>query len=274
MNRTIVCLASFLALICCALPIQAQQAAATTSAVSNPDAPVSCTHLFTVNPSSSNAFMQYCVTDNGNISSIETPFGHFHLSGQGEGYGICQESPATEYHDYAIGGATSNWGAAHIVSVSKSVIKISRSTGDGNWTLMQTISKVAATGSIKIVMALTNNQTVDKVAYLVRFADVDPDERQISNALGGGSLQSAFALHNTPGDPFHYGLQLQNAGQRSGYQEGFVQRVATGPNACAFAFNADVSGIAGNIDISLVYAYVGPVPAHQTVTVTLNYRGL
>jgi hypothetical protein len=72
----------------------------------------------------------------------------------------------------------------------------------------------------------------------------------------------------------HYGLQLENAGKWSGYQQGFVQNGPGGPNPCAFAFNADPYGLVENADSSLVYAYAGVVPAHKTVAVTLNYRGL
>jgi hypothetical protein len=229
--------------------------------------PAACPHLFTAGKSNSNAYLQYCVTDNGNISSIQTPFGHFHLGAYGEGYGLCQESPATEYHDY-ISDASNNWAAAQILSSGGSAIKISRTTADGNWTLVQTISKVASYGSIKIVMALTNNQSVDKVAYLVRFADVDPDE-SLGFDLAGGSLQSAFAWSYWPG---RYGLQLQNMGRWSGYQQGFVQYVPNGPNACDFA-HYDNGGFQLGDPFSLEYVYADTVPAHKTLTVTMNYRG-
>lgn len=64
-----------------------------TQKVSEAQPPASCTHLFTSGKSSSNTFVQYCVADDGMITSIQTPFGHYHLGDQGEGYGFCQESP-------------------------------------------------------------------------------------------------------------------------------------------------------------------------------------
>ena len=251
--------------------LAASPTATITQAAPSGAAPDLCSHLFKVGNSSSSLQLQYCVTANGNISSIETPFGHFHLGAQGEGYGLCQESPATEYHDYIV--IASGWGAAQIVSATSNAIKISRSTADGNWTLVQTISKVAATASIKIVMALTNNQSVDKVAYLVRFADVDPDGKQSTDIASGSSFQSAFAWQ-VMFDTLHYGLRLENAGKWSGYQQGFVQSGPGGPNPCAFAFNALPYGYGGAFDSSLVYAYAGVVPAHKTVSVTLNYHGM
>jgi hypothetical protein len=233
-----------------------------------------CTHLFTAGASTSNGFIQYCVTDNGNISSIQTPFGHFHLGAQGEGYGVCQESPATEYHDY-ISDASANWGTAQLVSLTSTAIKISRTTADGNWTLVQTITKVPATGAIKIVMVLTNNQAVAKVAYLVRFADVDPDGYRVHDVVAGASLQSAFSWSAySQNSPYFYGLQLQNTGAWNAYQQGFVQPIPNGPNACAFAYNASISGAVLNFgDSSILYAYVGTVAAHKSMTVTMNYRG-
>src|SRR5258706_3784003 len=73
-----------------------------------PNAP--CPYQFTVGKTNSNTYIQYCVTDNGNLSSIETPFGHPMLAPDGEGYGLCQESPAVEYHDYI--GSSSGWNPA------------------------------------------------------------------------------------------------------------------------------------------------------------------
>lgn len=252
-----------------------QAAAAQLISNSSSDAPDACPHLFTAGTSSSSTFIQYCVTDVGAITSIQTPFGHFHIGAGGEGYGLCQESPAVEYHDYAATWST-NWNFPQILTLNGSLIKISRTTSDGNWTLVQTISKVAATGSIKIVMALTNNQSVDKVAYLVRFADAEPDGHKIDHYAMGAGFQSAFAWSKLD---FHYGLQLENTGKWTAYQQGFIQSISSGPNACAFAFNS-VSTSAfisddfmGRSDGSILYTYADTVPAHGTKTVTMTYRG-
>jgi len=244
-----------------------------TQTVSEVQISASCTHLFTSGKSNSNAFLQYCVADDGLITSIQAPFGHHHLGDQGEGYGFCQESPAVEYHDYAAGDS-GNWNPPQVMGVNGSSIKISRSTSDGNWTLAQTISKVPLTGSIKVVMALTNHQSVAKVAYLVRFAHVNPDGS--NGYVTGSSIQSAFAWNAfSAKHSLYYGLQLENAGQWSGYQQAFIQGTTAGPNACAFAFNALPHGLwqAPHGDTSFLYAYVDTVPAHGTKTVTLTYRG-
>jgi hypothetical protein len=249
-----------------------QRQTATAQVAPNPDAPDFCSHQFTVG--SGNNSLQYCVSDNGNITALETPFGHTMIGAGGEGYGLCQESPATEYHDYA-SSISSNWNAAQILSKSGSTIKISRTTSDGNWTLVQTITKVAASTSIKVVMGLTNNQSVDKVAYLLRFADIDPDGDATQSSLAGGSVQSAWSWDFTT-NAWHRGLQLLNSTKSPfGYQQGFAYGLNSGPNACAFAFNANPNGVAGGggANTSISYAYAGPVAAHQTLTVTMTYRG-
>jgi len=234
----------------------------------------SCPHVFSIGDASSNTFFQYCVNDRGNITQVETPLAHFHIGGQGEGYGVCQQdpTPGTAYYDY-LNFDSGNWQAPQILSAGASSIKISRTTTDGNWTLVHTISKVAPTHSIKLVMALTNNQPLAKVAYIVRFADVNPDGQQTTHAVSGAGVQGAFAWNEDFDVPFHYGLQLENTGKWSGFQQAYLQGIPNPPNPCAFAGNAERSPLLEGQDSSLVYAYVGSVGAHKTATVTLSYRG-
>jgi len=232
-----------------------------------------CDHLFAAN-STSNAFIRYCVSDRGTITSIETPAGHFHIGAQGEGYGFCQQDPVpgTAYYDF-LNVNSGNLNPPTILNVNESSIKISRSTSDGNWTLVQTITKDATTGSAKIEMALSNHQAVDKVAYLMRFVDADPDSVQIFGAAAGASLQSAFAWNFAVGDgSLNPGLVLENAGAWTQFQHGYVRLEPDPPNPCDFANHADEFGFNRNSDTSLVYAYVGTVKAHRTATVNLRYR--
>ena len=146
---------------------------AQTTSIS-PLATTTCSYTFA--SGSNNSYLSYCVTANGNIPQITTPFGHSHLGSGGEGYGICNESPATEYHDYATGDS-GNWASARVVSKTSTSVKIARFISDGNWTLTQTITQVANTSSITIVMALKNNQAVSRVVYLVCYADVNGDSQ-------------------------------------------------------------------------------------------------
>jgi hypothetical protein len=123
-------------------------------------------------------------------------------------------------------------------------------------------------------MALKNNQSTDKVVYLVRFADAEPFIHNI-NVLWMGGLNSAL-MRTDQSDP-NYGLQLSNAGGFPfSYWQGFAQNINTGPNACAFAFNeaGTHNFIDGETRGSIEMAYVGTVGAGLTKTVTLTYRGL
>lgn len=241
------------------------------SAELNGKSPDSCPHLFSVG--NGNTYLQYCVSDNGNITSIQTPFGHFHSGTQGEGYGLCQESPLVEYHDYGVSDS-GNWQSPQILSLTKSGIKISRTTSDGRWTLVQTISKVAANSSIKVVMALTNNIRSDQVAYLLRFADLDPNGIQLYVALAGAAFESVSAWDGTS-DSAHYGLQLQTTAKSPfGYQQGFARQIPDGPDACNFAADSNSSGLIDHGNPSIAYVYAGLVPSLQTLTVTLSYHAL
>jgi hypothetical protein len=255
MTRTSFLTICLLAICCVVLP---QQAAAITS----------CSYYFT--SGNGNTYLYYCVTENGNIPEILTYFGIPNIGGYGEGYGICNESPAQNYTDYGTSD-TGNWNAATLVSKTGSSVKIARTTSDGHWTLTQTITKVPTTSSITIVMALTNNQSVDKVAYLVRYADVNADGFAF-NALGA-TLNSAFAWSYGNGASPLFGFELQNVGTpQFGYFQAFAQTQPGGPNACAFAYN-DSGGFYKGYG-SVVMAYVTSVPAHGTKTATMTYRGL
>jgi len=260
MTRISVCLTVSLLLVCCALP-----AHATTT----------CSYDFTIG--SGNTFLSYCVTVNGNILEIQTPFGQNMMGANGEGYGICDQNVGpTNYTDYGVSD-TGNWGTATVLSHSLTSVKIARTTADGHWTLTQTITKVPATFSIKVVMALKNNQGVSDVAYLVRFADAEPVSTLYQPIYLGG-LNSALA--RTLQDDPNYGLQLSNVGvPQFNYWQGFAQGVNTGPNACAFAFNE--AGGQGGLNFqfnsgpgSIEMAYVDTIGAGKTKTVTLSYHGL
>lgn len=234
-------------------------------------ATTTCSYNFTVR--STHSFLRYCVTENGNIQAIETPAGHRHLGQSGEGYGVCQESPAIEYHDYATEDS-GNWNPAVMVSHTSSSVKIARTTSDGHWTLTQTISKSSGPPSIKVVMALKNNRDVAATAYLVRYADVAPDGIVVSHM--GATANMAFGFYHDPDDPPpRYGLLLENAGKQTfGYWQSLYQDGGVGPNPCAWAFRGRQGFGEYVIFGGLIMAYAGPVPALGTKTATMIYRGM
>jgi hypothetical protein len=139
-----------------------------------------------------------CVTANGNITQLETPQFHEHIAAGifGEGYGICDATSGTEYFDYADFGDSANWGPPTLVTQSATLVKIVRTTADGAWTLTQNVTMVpGASPTVKIAMALKNNTTIDRIAFLMRYADVDANSSFI-NSLGATS-NSAFGWDPT-----------------------------------------------------------------------------
>lgn len=260
MFRSIVCLIVFLVLIGCALPTRAQR-------VPTP-ATLACSYFFI--SGNNNTYLNYCVTANGNIAQLQTPLGENYFS-MGEGYGLCNESPAVEYYDYAYEDS-GNWNSATLVSQTATSVQIARTTNDGNWTLTQTITQVAATSSIKIAMKLKNNTSTSRVAYLIRYSALSP--------RGGGQLyfsatqNSSFTWWAQVGQPGQlFGLMLQTVGTPpSSYSNGFAQNTFDGPNACAFAFNSPGGAFQG-VGSSLM-AYVVSVPANKSKTFTVSYKGM
>ena len=195
----------------------------------------------------------------------------------GEGYGLCQESPAVQYYDYAVGDS-GNWNSPQILSLTK---KLNQNLPNNE--------RFSLDHSADHLEGLCHrlHQSCD-VSYqqhtrglgrvFVRFADVDPDGAHGMSETTGASLQSAWSWDSVSSNTFHYGLQLLNAAKSPfGYQQGFAQYGASGPNACNFAGNSAPAGVIFAIhddNDSIVYAYVGLVGAGQTQTVTLNYRAM
>jgi hypothetical protein len=257
MFRTATCLTLFHILLGGLLTIQAQQA------------PSASTCSFTFESGANSTFLKFCVSANGNIVQLETPAGHLHFLVSAEGYGLCNETPVIAYWDYADDGDSANWNPATVVSQTASSVKIARTTGDGIWTLTQTYTLDPKTPSVKIVMALKNNTSVPRVAYLVRWGDVDPDSEVHANF--GATRNAALAWKfSTPG----YGLMLQNARtSQFGFTNGYAIFGEDGPNPCDFAGLASDHIIEGGHG-SPVLAYVDTVPAKKTKTATMNYKGM
>lgn len=176
------------------------------------------TGYWTFTSGSGNTYLSYCVTPNGNITYLETPHGYAQINHtyaallDGEGYGLCDANVPTQYYDYAYGDS-GNWGATSLVSQTATSMKFTRNTSDGFWTLTQTITQVAGSSSVKVVMTLKNNTAVGRTAYLVRYADINADN--FNSNFGSGTGSGAFIWNNSP-DPAalsqRYGLALQNVG--------------------------------------------------------------
>jgi hypothetical protein len=239
-----------------------------------PAKPETASCSFTFASGTGDTYLQYCVTANGNITQLQTPAGQELINRGitvGEGYGVCNESPATAYYDYAGWGDSGNWNAPQVLSHTATSVKIARTTSDGIWTLTQTITQDKTTPAVKVTMALKNNTAATRKAYLVRYADVDAGGDWAANNFDS-TANSAFGWGSTTGNLDGWGLMLKNLGARWSYVNGFGQPSFQPPNPCAFAFNW--IGLVTNTDGSIVLAYADNIAGGKTKTATMVYRGM
>ena len=255
-----------------AAAITAQKAAAEAASRSL-TATSTCSYNFT--SGTNNTFLKYCVTVNGNIPQLMTPFNREHIAvgSAGEGYGVCDNTGAVAYFDYADYGDSGNWGAPTLVSQTATSVKITRSTGDGVWTLTQTITQVASTQSVRVIMALKNNTAVPRSFFLMRFADVDVSGTASNNF--DATANSAFGWNSAFSSTPDYGLMVQNVGNPIGLANTipFVQKVAFPPNPCLPGAQIAFGPLTAT-DGSMLMYYEGTVPQKGSRTVTMNYKGM
>jgi len=232
-----------------------------------------CSYNFT--SGTNNTFLKYCVTVNGNISQLMTPFNREHIAvgSAGEGYGVCDNTGAVAYFDYADYGDSGNWGAPTLVSQTVTSVKITRTTGDGVWTLTQTITQTASTQSVRVIMALKNNTAVPRSFFLMRFADVDVSGTASNNF--DATANSAFGWNSAFSSTPDYGLMVQNVGNPMGLANTipFVQKVAFPPNPCVPGAQIAFGPLTAT-DGSMLMYYEGTVPQKGSRTVTMNYKGM
>jgi hypothetical protein len=251
-----------------------QNADAAIAQAGAPPQAATSTCSFTFTSGSNVTALQFCVTANGNIAQLATPFAREHIAvgTVGEGYAICDVNASVGYEDYADFGDTGNWGPATVASQSATSVKIVRSTSDGNFTLTQTITQVASNQSVKIVMALKNNTSADRAIMLHRYADVDVSFSTNNNF--DATATSAFGWNPALGVNPPFGLMIQNAANTVGLTPvPFVQNVGSGPVACVPGSHAIFGGITAT-DGSIVMSYNGTIPKKATRTVTMIYKGL
>lgn len=250
----------------------ASQTSAAQAASPSPFATSNCTYTFS--SGTNNTSLQFCVTVNGNIAQLATPLAREHIAVGtiGEGYAICDVNAGVGYNDYADFGDSGNWGPPTLVNQTATAVKIVRSTSDGIWTLTQTITQVAATQSVKVVMALKNNTAIARPVFLVRYADVDVSGTTSNNF--DATDNSAFGWNSAGSSTPPFGLMVQNVGNTVGLTWiPFVQNTGAGPLPCVPGAHL-VFGPITATDGSVVMYYEGTVPKNGMRTVTMNYKGM
>jgi hypothetical protein len=211
----------------------------------------------------------YCLTGNGNIVQFASPSDfEFIKSGVvSEGYGICDFTPATPlpYFDYAHADS-GNWGPTTVTTPSATSKRFVRTTSDGIWQLTQTITQIKATnstvGSAKVVMALKNLTGIDRVVYLIRYADVDAGSSDSDNTFIWG-INSAYGV----GREISYGLGL-TTNTFTFPHTAFTQNEFDGPAPCSVFTNMNGQPFTGDGSIGHLFAIEVLHGATRTVTVT------
>jgi len=242
-----------------------------------------CTYSFTTGTGST--YMNYCITVNGTFVNFQSPAGVELLdhTSQWEGYGICDNSPATpvSYYDYNYADS-GNWEAPVLVTSTSSEVKIKRTTSDGLWTLTNTITRETGPPPYaKVVMALKNNSSVTKLIFLLRYAAMVPDH---AGTAGNwyenydASDNSAWGYNSVADSAQNgsdvYGLMLQNVDTPSPSSAviewyGFPEAYSEGPDPCD-PLKEDI-GTLTYYEGSAAMLYIAEMSKEQTLTVTDKY---
>ena len=236
------------------------------------------TCAFTFKSGAGHGLTQYCVTANGNIAQFSAVSGNglpaemlSAFSPATEGYGLCDTNSVTAYWDYA-SNASSNWNAATAVATANSV-KITRTTADGIWQLVQTITKIPGSrtsyGAAKIVMAITNLSATDRLILFNRHAhiqadgtpnDFDVTQTTVSGLFPGGNngLSSTANFVTTAFD----------------FQFAFVMTVPGGPTPCTPFANQGAQQAFFQGDGAAEQVFDLDILPGKTKTVTVTYKAI
>jgi hypothetical protein len=140
--------------------------------------PADTTCAFNLSSGSGHGLTTYCVTNNGNIAQFAANGTEFINTGGPviEGYGMCDATnpPFVNYFDYAYSDS-GNWNAA-TATITGTTVKVTRTTADGIWQLVQTITEMKGSpmsyGSARITTAIKNLSTIERFPVVFRYAQV------------------------------------------------------------------------------------------------------
>jgi hypothetical protein len=218
----------------------------------------------------------FCVTQNGNVLSLESPAGaeHIRVGVFMEGYTICDHTLGLRYWDLGAFSPNGDFQAPVITEPNGAntlPLTITRTTWDFIYTLKQTFSRNVQDRSVIVTMALTNNDitfTGNRSVSFWRAADFDIDGSFFN--WGGATKDSAFAWNNVALlSPGGHGGALTSLSLAVPHTAGVVA-FGVGDPACP-----DFSD-SGWPRIDDVVAYVGHdftiTGKHQTKTATVKLR--
>ena len=167
----------------------------------------SCQSTFT--SFAGNSYLSFCVSGNGNVSTLESPKTFSQIFLGGEGYGICDMTKQVSYDDWGVYGDSNNWFDSVLTQPNGPntfPLTITRSTLDGAWTLKQVFSRNSSAPSVTIKMTLKNNSSASKSVELARFADIDADGTSDGDSFDYNRLSSWGSQHSALG----HGLMMHS----------------------------------------------------------------
>ena len=146
--------------------------------------PLADTCFSTYSSGSGPSYFKWCVSQNGNIVSIESPKGMEHIHGAHiqEGYAVCDSytDPMLAYWDFADGGS-SGWNAPTVIQPNGPntfPLTIERTTTDGMFQLNQVFSQNASEKIVTIKMTVDERGCIGTCGagvFVFRFANIDAD---------------------------------------------------------------------------------------------------
>jgi len=220
----------------------------------------------------------FCVTQNGNISSFIFPAGFSQLFT--DGYGVCDlTTSAVSYYDDG-DQDSGNW-LNPIVSEPHGPntfpLTITRTTSDGIWTVKQVFSRNTADAYVKVVITWTNNTAAGKLAYFSRYVDIDADNNVTSPSLNffDGSANAGWGY--APSTNTSHGLTVrsnQSDNNFQGFVTSFSDSLGGNHDPCNFVSNSTPS----QGDQAVMYVWIPTaqgtfiVQPHAKITQTLEYR--
>ena len=215
---------------------------------------------------SGDTFLKVCITENGNISWIESPAGAVHLKAR-EGYAVCSYDVAFTVHGFDVNMAAEGWGPS-IVSDNKRII--TRTSLDGLIELKQTFTIVPAERGVDVKMDLKNlSPTTLPGLMLARYFDGDING-QTSNEYShtGDTIwgRSSDGLLLTPAPVANVYTYLVSAPYSDWNPFGATKQLARG---CEVSLAP--SGVTGDYVGGLI-ATLGAVKPGKTKSLTLHYR--
>ena len=214
-----------------------------------------------------------CETVNGNMVKFTSPASIQNIGGAIEGYGVCDYTNQLRYYDWGGGGNSAGKGSGFLgwqtpKLISSSPLKISRTTIDGELTLMQLFTRTNSDYILKITMTLVNHGAA-KTMRLTRLANIN------ANSTSNNDFIETFDSVLGVAEGAH-GMQMFNSSSAccSGGSRGVgaIGFTGQGPYIDPCVFNDSGPPPILNQDLMGWEGYVFDLASGASKTIALEYR--